>query len=422
MPWSCRASGLLAIVRKPAKVRIVGAREGMVESRTSLSWNLPRLPAPLRIQRGVTGQQGAGNSPGTCRALRAKRAESPAHRLEYAVGAPGPPLRDVAYRPLFLLRPLLLPGSGARRFDQRPLHYGEAFAASVSTRSLHATQFHPEKSQSSGLTMLEELSWEPSTRTKLIPCSAMLLLPAIDLMDGQVVRLKRGLAAEKTVYSNDPVAFARKWEDAGADWLHLVDLDAAFERHTEKPAVTSSASARPLRFRASSAAACGTPRKIRDAFSAGVRRVILGTRASESIDFVRECMRRVWRGPHRRGNRCEGRPCRREGMDRNNAPPGRGPCPGRSTRRSGNDHLHRYCHRRMLEGPNYGALRELLEVLDCDLIASGGVTTLEDLKKLASMAGLHGAIIGKSTVRRTNRSSVSMFEIIRLTILAPFWH
>jgi Phosphoribosylformimino-5-aminoimidazole carboxamide ribonucleotide (ProFAR) isomerase len=57
----------------------------------------------------------------------------------------------------------------------------------------------------------------------------MLLLPAIDLMDGQVVRLKRGLAAEKTVYSNDPVAFARKWEAAGADWLHLVDLDAAFD-------------------------------------------------------------------------------------------------------------------------------------------------------------------------------------------------
>ena len=56
----------------------------------------------------------------------------------------------------------------------------------------------------------------------------MLLLPAIDLMGGEVVRLKRGLAGEKTVYSSDPVAFARKWEEAGADWLHFVDLDAAF--------------------------------------------------------------------------------------------------------------------------------------------------------------------------------------------------
>ena len=56
----------------------------------------------------------------------------------------------------------------------------------------------------------------------------MLLLPAIDLMDGQVVRLKRGMAAEKVVYSSDPVSIAKKWQDAGADWLHLVDLDAAF--------------------------------------------------------------------------------------------------------------------------------------------------------------------------------------------------
>ncbi|MFM8715865.1 MAG: HisA/HisF-related TIM barrel protein, partial [Spartobacteria bacterium] len=56
----------------------------------------------------------------------------------------------------------------------------------------------------------------------------MILLPAIGLMGGEVVRLKRGLATEKTVYSSDPVAFAKKWEDSGADWLHIVDLDAAF--------------------------------------------------------------------------------------------------------------------------------------------------------------------------------------------------
>ena len=56
----------------------------------------------------------------------------------------------------------------------------------------------------------------------------MILLPAIDLMGGEVVRLRRGLATEKVVYSSDPVAFAKKWEDSGADWLHIVDLDAAF--------------------------------------------------------------------------------------------------------------------------------------------------------------------------------------------------
>ena len=56
----------------------------------------------------------------------------------------------------------------------------------------------------------------------------MLLYPAIDLMGGQVVRLKQGRASEKTVYSDDPAAVAREWEARGGDWLHIVDLDAAF--------------------------------------------------------------------------------------------------------------------------------------------------------------------------------------------------
>jgi phosphoribosylformimino-5-aminoimidazole carboxamide ribotide isomerase len=56
----------------------------------------------------------------------------------------------------------------------------------------------------------------------------MQLYPAIDLMNGQAVRLRQGRATEKTVYSDDPVAVAREWESRGGDWLHVVDLDAAF--------------------------------------------------------------------------------------------------------------------------------------------------------------------------------------------------
>jgi len=73
----------------------------------------------------------------------------------------------------------------------------------------------------------------------------MLLYPAIDLMDGQVVRLERGLAAKKTIYGTDPVAMAKKWEAAGADWIHLVDLDAAFEGKTS---MSSAPSPRPFPF------------------------------------------------------------------------------------------------------------------------------------------------------------------------------
>jgi phosphoribosylformimino-5-aminoimidazole carboxamide ribotide isomerase len=56
----------------------------------------------------------------------------------------------------------------------------------------------------------------------------MLLYPAIDLMNGEAVRLRQGRADQKTVYSSNPPEFARRWAEQGGDWLHLVDLDAAF--------------------------------------------------------------------------------------------------------------------------------------------------------------------------------------------------
>ena len=58
----------------------------------------------------------------------------------------------------------------------------------------------------------------------------MKIIPAIDLMEGKVVRLYKGDPNKKTVYSEDPLEIAKKWEEAGADMLHLVDLDAALER------------------------------------------------------------------------------------------------------------------------------------------------------------------------------------------------
>jgi len=101
----------------------------------------------------------------------------------------------------------------------------------------------------------------------------MLIFPAIDLMSGQVVRLRQGKAAEKTVYSNDPVAFAKRWPEEGGDYLHIVDLDAAFTGVQHN-----------LSWIARMAAAIGIPCQlgggIRDeaaaqrAFDAGVARVV----------------------------------------------------------------------------------------------------------------------------------------------------
>ena len=114
----------------------------------------------------------------------------------------------------------------------------------------------------------------------------VLLLPAIDLMEGQVVRLRRGLAAEKVVYSNDPVSIAKKWRDAGADWLHLVDLDAAFSGEPKNlPCIQSICAAVDLPCQLGGG--MRSRPNIAAAFDSGVRRVILGTRAYESIGFLR---------------------------------------------------------------------------------------------------------------------------------------
>ena len=223
----------------------------------------------------------------------------------------------------------------------------------------------------------------------------MLQLPAIDLMGGEVVRLKRGLASEKTVYSNDPVAFAQKWEQAGGDWLHIVDLDAAFDgvpKNLEHVARICAAVNIPCELG-------GGMRNIENvsaAFSAGVSRVILGTKAAQSIDFVREVCNEFG------GDRIA------VGIDaKDGLVAVKGWTETTETRASelalaaqdlgvGTIIYTDIATDGMLQGPNYEQLQGMLEILDCNLIASGGVSSVEDLERLSALEGLYGAIIGKA--------------------------
>ncbi|GAT32926.1 phosphoribosylformimino-5-aminoimidazole carboxamide ribotide isomerase [Terrimicrobium sacchariphilum] len=223
----------------------------------------------------------------------------------------------------------------------------------------------------------------------------MLLLPAIDLMGGEVVRLKRGLATEKTVYSNDPVAFAKKWEDAGADWLHIVDLDAAFggvPRNLEYVQKICEAVNIPCEL----GGGMRNADNVSAAFAAGVSRVILGTRASESIDYVREMCQEFG------GERIA------VGIDAKNGLVAVKGWTETTTQKATDLALSAQAvgvgtiiytdiaTDGMLVGPNYAELQAMLDTLKCNLIASGGVSAVEDLHKLAEMKGLYGAIIGKA--------------------------
>ena len=103
--------------------------------------------------------------------------------------------------------------------------YGRRFAAAVEVGPVWATQFHPEKSGAVGLQMLRNFVDAISSRVDAL----MDLFPSIDLRAGQVVRLARGDYSAQTTYDDDPVAVARRFDAAGARWIHVVDLDAALE-------------------------------------------------------------------------------------------------------------------------------------------------------------------------------------------------
>ena len=223
----------------------------------------------------------------------------------------------------------------------------------------------------------------------------MLIFPAIDLMGGQVVRLRQGKASEKTVYSSDPVAFARRWAEEGGDYLHIIDLDAAFTGEQAN-----------LKWIARITAAIGIPCQlgggIRDeaaaqrAFDAGVARVIIGTKAAESLDFVTKLADtfgsdRIAVGIDARNGQVSvkgwtelsGMKAATLAVKAAEAGAGTIICTDIAT--DG-----------MLSGPNFAEIEHILSLVRCQVIASGGVSTVEDVMRLAVMPGLYGTIIGKA--------------------------
>ncbi len=231
----------------------------------------------------------------------------------------------------------------------------------------------------------------------------MLLFPAIDLMNGQAVRLRQGRAEEKTVYSDDPASVARRWETEGGDWVHLVDLDAAFSGN----AGTNLETVR--RICAAVTVPCELGGGLRDeasvqaALDAGVARVVIGTRAAEAMDFVSELVRKFGRERVAVGidakdgfvavkGWTETSPRRALDLAREAEAAGVGAIIYTDIATDG-----------MMQGPNFQALDELLGVLDCPLIASGGVTTPDDVRSLAGRPKLHGAIIGRALYEGTIR-------------------
>ncbi|CAN5182417.1 bifunctional 1-(5-phosphoribosyl)-5-((5-phosphoribosylamino)methylideneamino)imidazole-4-carboxamide isomerase/phosphoribosylanthranilate isomerase PriA [soil metagenome] len=219
------------------------------------------------------------------------------------------------------------------------------------------------------------------------------LLPAVDVSGGRAVRLVRGEAGTETSYG-DPLEAALAWQRDGARWIHLVDLDAAFGRGDNREQLADVVGRLDVAVELSGG--------IRDdaaleaALATGCARIVLGTAALEQPDWCAVAISkygdRIAVGLDVRGTTLAARGWTRQGGELYDV-----------LARLDADGCARYvltdvARDGTLTGPNLDLLREVCAATDRPVIASGGVSTVDDLRAIAELAplGVEGAIIGKA--------------------------
>ncbi|MEO6571864.1 MAG: 1-(5-phosphoribosyl)-5-[(5-phosphoribosylamino)methylideneamino] imidazole-4-carboxamide isomerase [Ilumatobacteraceae bacterium] len=218
------------------------------------------------------------------------------------------------------------------------------------------------------------------------------LYPAIDVRDGRVVRLAQGEYDAETVYGDDPVAVARSFADAGAPWVHVVDLDAARSGDpVNRPVVGAIAEALRGRARLQNGGGVRTVADARSLADLGVDRVVMGSAAVRSPDLVAEVasILPVAVGlDHRNGELAVHGWTEGSGVRLDDAL-GRFPTATAFV-------ITDISRDGMLRGPALEGLAQAVAATSVPVIASGGVATLDDIVALAAITGLGGVITGKA--------------------------
>ena len=220
------------------------------------------------------------------------------------------------------------------------------------------------------------------------------LLPAVDVADGKAVRLTQGEAGSETDYG-DPIEAAMTWINAGAEWIHLVDLDAAFGRGDNRALlreVVSAASSVKIEL----SGGIRDDASLEAALEAGATRVNLGTAALEDPDWTARVIERfgdaIAVGLDVRGTTLAARGWTKEGGDLWEvlARLEDAGCPRYVVTDVTKDGT--------LKGPNIELLKEVMARTSKPVVASGGISSLQDITDLRALApiGLEGAILGKS--------------------------
>lgn len=222
------------------------------------------------------------------------------------------------------------------------------------------------------------------------------LYPAIDLRRGRCVRLEKGELERETVYGDDPLAVARSFADAGAEWVHVVDLDAAFGAGSNRALIRELVAATPLKVQ--TGGGLRSEADLEEVLETGAARAVIGTAAIENPELVRRAVER-W-GSERIA----------VGLDAR----GRRPAARGWTEESGTDLfdlaasmvalgartlVHTDIERDgMMAGPNLDLSAELTAASGAEVIVSGGMSGMDDVEAAAGAAGrgIAGAIIGKA--------------------------
>ncbi|MGC4895921.1 bifunctional 1-(5-phosphoribosyl)-5-((5-phosphoribosylamino)methylideneamino)imidazole-4-carboxamide isomerase/phosphoribosylanthranilate isomerase PriA [Micromonospora sp. DT31] len=222
---------------------------------------------------------------------------------------------------------------------------------------------------------------------------SLTLLPAVDVADGQAVRLVQGAAGSETAYG-DPLEAALAWQSDGAEWIHLVDLDAAFGRGSNAALLAQVVGKLDVQVELSGG--IRDDESLRAALGTGAARVNIGTAALEDPQWCdRVCGEygdRVAIGLDVRGRTLSARGWTRDGGDLYEV-----------LARLDRAGAARYVVTDItkdgtMRGPNLDLLREVCDRTDAPVIASGGVSTLDDLRALSTLepVGVEGVIAGKA--------------------------
>jgi len=222
------------------------------------------------------------------------------------------------------------------------------------------------------------------------------LLPAVDVADGQAVRLVQGEAGSETSYG-DPLAAALDWQAGGAEWIHLVDLDAAFGRGSNAELLADVAQVLSTKgVKVELSGGIRDDASLERALATGAARVNLGTAALEDPEWTADAIARhgdaIAVGLDVRGTTLAARGWTREGGDL-----------WEVLARLDAVGCSRYVVTDVtkdgtLRGPNVDLLREVCARTDAPVVASGGISSLDDLRVLRELVpvGVEGAIVGKA--------------------------